>query len=211
MPSHQVYFWKEKSWLLGIFNSCIKSLLYYLQMPHIKSTYCSVRELMAQTVIYNQLWRWISRLPYEASVWTTLLRLPLTDRKSDVVRPADDDSAKAFRAMRKRSLKIIELDGWSAWRVENIIVIYLDGSKFFPPISHCLFLPAKLLMPRYSAHLFRWIRFCPISTNVLPIIQYFFNSILFGSNKGYQVCSPLPSFPHTDVYGSRKSRIPSYI
>jgi hypothetical protein len=46
--------------------------------------------------------------------------------------------------------------------VENIIVIYLDGPEFSPPIFHCLFLHAKLLMPRYFAHLFPWIRFYPI-------------------------------------------------
>jgi hypothetical protein len=80
--------------------------------------------------------------------------------------------------------------------VENIIVIYLVGSdpSLFPRIFHCLILFAKLLTPTTYFH---------GSASVLYILLYrplFFSIVLdskpFGSNKGYHLCSPLPSFPH---------------
>jgi hypothetical protein len=77
--------------------------------------------------------------------------------------------------------------------VDNIIVIYLDGSKFFKPISYCPILPAKLLTLHIyfhgSASILYKLLYRPLFFSIV------LDSKLFGSNKGYHLCSPLPSFP----------------
>jgi hypothetical protein len=80
--------------------------------------------------------------------------------------------------------------------VENIIVIYLVRSDpiLFPPIFHCLILPAKLLTPPTYFHGSAFAQY------ILLYRPLFFSIVLdskpFGSNKGYHSCSPLPSFPY---------------
>jgi hypothetical protein len=84
------------------------------------------------------------------------------------------------------------------WLVENIIVIYLDGSEFFLPNFHCLFWPPNYWRhatpPTYfhgSASVLYKLQYCPLFFSIV------LDSILFGSNKGYRLCSHLPSFPQT--------------
>jgi hypothetical protein len=79
--------------------------------------------------------------------------------------------------------------------VENIMIIYLNGSNIFPPISHCLF-----WLPNIDAMLFRPLIFL-VSMSILyiPLCRPLFLSnvlvlILFGSNKGYSSCSPCHHF-----------------
>jgi hypothetical protein len=86
-------------------------------------------------------------------------------------------------------------DSLLLWGVENIMIIYLNGSDFVPPISNCLF-----LLPNVDATLFRPLIFLG-SVSTLYILLYrplFFSNvldlILFGLNKGYCSCSPCHHF-----------------
>jgi hypothetical protein len=81
--------------------------------------------------------------------------------------------------------------------VENIIIIYPDGSKFSRQFSivhfYCQNIDAKLLCP-FNFHGFASVLYKPLYrplffSNVLDLI-------LFGSNKGYRSCSPCHHF-HT--------------
>jgi hypothetical protein len=81
--------------------------------------------------------------------------------------------------------------------VENIMIIYLNGSNFLLPISHCLF-----LLPNVDATLLRPLIFLGSASIVyIPLYCPLFFSIvldliLLGSNKGYCTCSPCHHF-HT--------------
>jgi hypothetical protein len=75
--------------------------------------------------------------------------------------------------------------------------IYLDRSKFSHQFSIICFvrqiIDAILLRRLYfhgSASILYKLPYCPLFFSIV------LDSILFGSNKGYHLCSPLPSFPH---------------
>jgi hypothetical protein len=81
--------------------------------------------------------------------------------------------------------------------VENIIIIYLDGSEFSRQFSTVHFYrqntDAKLLRPlnfHGSASVLYKPMYRPLFFSIV------LDLILFGSNKGYCSCSPLLTFPH---------------
>jgi hypothetical protein len=85
--------------------------------------------------------------------------------------------------------------------VENIMIIYLNGSNFLPPISQCLLLPARCWCHATPPTNFPWIHVHMIYTAVLPIISSnILDLILFGSNKGYSSCSPCHHFHNSYTY-----------